>query len=190
VISTKSGTMVDRTERIEVNDDPKTPGHFFKLSGDEQAATLWHEMLHNNFPGHAKKPKNQPFEKTIESDRTWACENLCFGTKSTGLPPTKCSCDKCLGPRLRERPPGQKAQKCNVKCLSFAKCNDPKGEKRCKCPKAGCPAKPAPGNLPGKKIYCFCNNTCYNTATDCTSQCKATLACFTGICGPAQPGQC
>jgi len=41
-----------------------------------------------------------------------------------------------------------------------------------------------------QKIYCFCNDTCYDDEDTCFSECHESLACFTGICGPAQPGQC
>lgn len=47
-----------------------------------------------------------------------------------------------------------------------------------------------PNECQGQKIYCICNNTCYNDATTCLSECKVSLGCFTGICGPAEPGQC
>jgi len=40
------------------------------------------------------------------------------------------------------------------------------------------------------KVYCNCNKTCYDDVTQCLAECKATLSCFTGICGPADPGQC
>ena len=43
---------------------------------------------------------------------------------------------------------------------------------------------------PVTKIYCNCNKKCYTDASTCTSECKASLGCFTGICAPAQPGQC
>lgn len=33
-------------------------------------------------------------------------------------------------------------------------------------------------------IYCKCNKTDYKNPTTCTSNCRATLGCFTGICGP------
>lgn len=39
-------------------------------------------------------------------------------------------------------------------------------------------------------VYCACNSTCYTDPNVCLSNCHATLGCFSGICGPAQPGQC
>ncbi len=39
-------------------------------------------------------------------------------------------------------------------------------------------------------IYCNCNKRCYSDATACLDECEATLGCFTGICAPAEPGQC
>jgi hypothetical protein len=43
---------------------------------------------------------------------------------------------------------------------------------------------------PPQKIYCNCNKKCYTDVNVCLSECKASLGCFIGICGPAQPGQC
>jgi len=40
------------------------------------------------------------------------------------------------------------------------------------------------------KVYCFCNKKCYDNGSQCTSECKASLACNTGICQPATPDQC
>jgi hypothetical protein len=40
------------------------------------------------------------------------------------------------------------------------------------------------------KIYCNCNDTCYDDVQVCLSECKVTLGCFTAICAPAKPGQC
>ena len=40
------------------------------------------------------------------------------------------------------------------------------------------------------KIYCNCNKRCYTSATACTNECRASLGCFTGICGPATTEQC
>jgi hypothetical protein len=39
-------------------------------------------------------------------------------------------------------------------------------------------------------IYCGCNGTCWTDVQSCLANCQATLACFSDICGPAQPGQC
>ena len=49
----------------------------------------------------------------------------------------------------------------------------------CEC----CFPKPA-------QFYCPCNNTCYNDASVCISDCQVTLGCFTGICAPATGSQC
>jgi hypothetical protein len=59
--------------------------------------------------------------------------------------------------------------------------NSPKGKLPLHCDR--CQAAPT-------KIYCNCNKTCYDDVQVCLSECKATLGCFTGICEPAQPGQC
>jgi len=40
------------------------------------------------------------------------------------------------------------------------------------------------------KVYCNCNKKCYDDVSVCLNECKVTLGCFTGICGPAEPGQC
>jgi len=42
----------------------------------------------------------------------------------------------------------------------------------------------------GEQLWCPCNGTCYQTATECTSNCHVTLGCFTNICRPALPGEC
>ena len=39
-------------------------------------------------------------------------------------------------------------------------------------------------------VYCNCNETCYNTASECTSNCRGGLSCLTGICRPPQPFEC
>jgi hypothetical protein len=108
--------------------------------------------------------------KRKEIDRTYACEALCFGKSSGSGEATKCSCDRCLGT--------PEDQKCNERCQALGTCHDPKEEERCTFP-----TKP-------DKIYCHCNKKCYDKATDCTSECKASLGCFTGICAPTEPGQC
>lgn len=43
---------------------------------------------------------------------------------------------------------------------------------------------------PVPHIWCQCNRTCYTNAAQCTSECRASLGCFTGICAPATPEQC
>lgn len=43
---------------------------------------------------------------------------------------------------------------------------------------------------PIQKIWCNCNKKCYTDAVTCTSECKASLGCFTGICVPATTAQC
>jgi hypothetical protein len=40
------------------------------------------------------------------------------------------------------------------------------------------------------RIYCNCNQKCYDDIGTCQNECMATMACFTGICEPARPGQC
>ncbi len=40
------------------------------------------------------------------------------------------------------------------------------------------------------KYYCACNGACYNSSAVCLSECEVSLGCFTGICGPAEAGQC
>jgi hypothetical protein len=56
------------------------------------------------------------------------------------------------------------------------------------CPN-GAPPDPATCACPNL-VYCNCNQTCYSDVTTCLNNCHVTLGCFTGICGPAQPGQC
>jgi hypothetical protein len=36
-----------------------------------------------------------------------------------------------------------------------------------------------------RKIKCGCTGKLYDDATTCTKECKASLGCFTGICGPS-----
>jgi hypothetical protein len=40
------------------------------------------------------------------------------------------------------------------------------------------------------KVYCNCNKSCYDDVNVCLSECKTSLGCFTGICGPATEEQC
>ena len=40
------------------------------------------------------------------------------------------------------------------------------------------------------KVYCNCNQTCYDDVNVCLAECETGLGCFTGICGPAEEGQC
>jgi hypothetical protein len=42
----------------------------------------------------------------------------------------------------------------------------------------------------GQKVYCNCNKQCYTSATSCLAECRTSLGCYTGICDPAEPGQC
>jgi hypothetical protein len=39
-------------------------------------------------------------------------------------------------------------------------------------------------------IYCHCNETYYESATACTAECHASLACFSGICVDADVSNC
>ena len=39
-------------------------------------------------------------------------------------------------------------------------------------------------------IYCNCNQTCYDDVNVCLDECETSLGCLTGICGPAEAGQC
>ncbi len=43
---------------------------------------------------------------------------------------------------------------------------------------------------PSTKVYCNCNKTCYDDVLKCVDECKVSLGCFTGICGPASQDQC
>jgi hypothetical protein len=44
--------------------------------------------------------------------------------------------------------------------------------------------------IPAQQIYCGCTHTCYTDPQVCLQHCKATLGCFTDICGPATRQQC
>lgn len=39
-------------------------------------------------------------------------------------------------------------------------------------------------------VYCSCNQSCYDDVNVCLDECKTSLGCFTGICGPASAEQC
>jgi hypothetical protein len=53
----------------------------------------------------------------------------------------------------------------------------------------GNPAPPKSEPAP-TQVYCNCNKKCYDDVQVCLNECKVTLGCFTGICGPAEPEQC
>jgi hypothetical protein len=166
------------------------------ISADELSQLMWHEMLHletgDHLPGCNKACQNDPNPtRRSERDRTYACAQLCFG-KQLGYEVTKCACDKCLKRPKVKRPKGQK---CDPRCRLLGKCHFSAGEKRCTFPPPCPPPKTrqngvCPPPPPGQKIYCNCNKKCYDDPQVCLSECKVTLGCFTGICGPAQPGQC
>jgi hypothetical protein len=40
----------------------------------------------------------------------------------------------------------------------------------------------------GQKVKCGCTGKTYDSASACTNECKASLACFTGICSPVDGG--
>lgn len=40
------------------------------------------------------------------------------------------------------------------------------------------------------QVYCACTNKCYTEVGLCIAECRVSLGCFTGVCGPAEPGQC
>jgi hypothetical protein len=54
-------------------------------------------------------------------------------------------------------------------------------QKACEC----CKDEPEP-----VQVFCNCNDTCYDDVNVCLNECQTSLGCFTGICGPAEPGQC
>jgi hypothetical protein len=170
-VSSESITSQDPTVRISVNKRE----FFVKNDQAKQAQTLWHEMLHLNGGDFLHEPKCgeecQVSPDRTERDRTYACENLCFGAR-TDNKPTKCSCDLCLG----GTPSGQ--EECNKACQLLGECVNDAYKKKCTF------------TTPPGKIWCFCNQGCYNTEADCIKNCKVGLGCFTGICRPAPPGEC
>jgi len=46
------------------------------------------------------------------------------------------------------------------------------------------PDPPSKQTTQVQQIYCGCNGKTYTSATDCTSECHASLACFSNICAP------
>jgi hypothetical protein len=69
--------------------------------------------------------------------------------------------------------------------ISCAGCLGAKnGDKRCN----GYPQRQCPCGDPGG-VYCACNFKVYCDVQQCTNECIASLACFSGICGPEQ-GPC
>ena len=40
------------------------------------------------------------------------------------------------------------------------------------------------------QVYCACNQQCYDSGSDCLSECRTSLGCFAGICAPATEEQC
>jgi hypothetical protein len=169
-----SSVLGGRTIFIEFNSDPDAPGYFFGFSPREQASMFFHEMLHlrgiywSHEPGGCDADCVRSGNRA-ERDRTYACENLCFGTSSNSGEVTKCSCDLCLG-----RPGGQQ---CNEACRSFGKCRTAAGEKRCTF-------EPKPEPNPGGESYCcicgypVADRKCYKTKAECLSS----------KCGVGSPG--
>jgi hypothetical protein len=66
-------------------------------------------------------------------------------------------------------------------CCGGALCVDP-------CVDGG-PPDPVSCQCP-QRVYCACNQLCWTDASSCLAHCHASLTCFSGICGPAEPGQC
>lgn len=96
---------------------PLSPPGFFSLSEYEQAAVLFHELLHSEFGGHL--PGSSNFPGYAEYDRVEACTNLCFGPAKS----TRCGCATCLD-----------TTKCDERCESLPSCDAGMFGFRCPCP--------------------------------------------------------
>ena len=89
---------------------------YSKLSEYGQASALWHELLHLRFGGHNRGDESS--DRYREMDRTWACEQMCFGPNDY----TQCTCATCLG-----------SNKCDERCRVLPDCDAVFGY-RCPCP--------------------------------------------------------
>lgn len=111
------------------------------------------------------------------------------GSAAGSVPPPNCTtclvsenpCRECQNGTCGQKP----GEPCGDKCCKPGEvcCNG-----RCQ-PADGALAAPDQGTCE-QQVYCNCNQTCYTDVQECLSACRVSLGCFTGICGPAQPGQC
>ena len=98
---------------ITVNTDA-----FFGLSANDQAETMFHEVLHPVLGGHNPVLELQTSpDKRAQVDQIYACAAHCFDPNAT-----KCSCATCLGTNV-----------CDARCQYKADC-EPKLGAVCPCP--------------------------------------------------------
>lgn len=97
--------------------------------------------------------------------------------------PSGCDVAQCEYCDTSSNPAGECRQRCGPgqECCKYA-CRE-----LCL---GGAQRDPVTCECPNTKVYCGCSSTCYEDEATCLANCPATLHCFTGICGPAAPGQC
>jgi hypothetical protein len=187
----------------EVRADPLVPvritidiAEFSALDDNDQASLVWHEMSHIELG-----PGSQNHRRTNQdADRVYGCEDICFDR----LNATKCQCALCLETtssdrrcarfndcRFGENLTCPEGKICNT---STCQCEDcPPGIQQA-CGNQCCP--PNQSCINGQcqeapsKVFCNCNDTCYDDLDVCLAECKVTLGCFTAICRPAELGEC
>lgn len=110
----------------------------------------------------------------------------------------ECGCDECDDPCQVKNPQTDECEPlCKDKCqtCSEGQCEALDCGKCSACDQESGECKPAGGDDPEctpqvTKVYCACNQQCYDDATSCLSECHTSLGCFTGICGPATAEEC
>jgi hypothetical protein len=135
--------------------------------------TLTHELLHVAGFGPAHKVGG-PLDPT---DLVNSCARFTTNTSSDYNRTSHLDCELCkgLGLDVTGNDP------CQPPCPKCTQWND----MTCQCePMTSDPM------CRTQMIFCNCNQQCYTSGADCTSNCHDSLACFFAICAPAMPGQC
>ncbi len=144
------------------------------------------------------------------------CNMACQSLTPCKSGPTQCATACCVGPceggaccppsricnKLKEEtaiccPPDQKCfnrpNGTSLCCTEGQICGQGSNQMICCPPGQSCGTNPdgSPAcKSNSSKVYCNCNKTCYSDVGRCMSECRVSLGCFTGICGPADTTQC
>jgi len=130
-------------------------GNFFNLTPQQQAQTMFHEILHHMVERFHDPDVEQDAQMRTNWDPVYACAAVCFNDPLA----TKCSCATCF-----------QTTECDARCKLMRDCG----------PRAICPCSKKP---PGGTTYdtcADCSVACPVGLACAFTQCK----CFGTVCPP------
>jgi hypothetical protein len=166
-----SNGRCNASDECTISFDPK----IFNYDEADRISVVLHEYLHILGYGLNLKEHNKG------ADMVYSCGRYCAGGSRHGKGSPKASqtdCERCAAPTVKN-----KKKKCQEDCKKFRGVTNSKAF-------AAFRADEVAGDMcedePAGRVYCSCTGTVYENVMDCLDECKASLACFTGICHPVQ----